>query len=254
MLNIGGFKASSLINYPGYAAAIVFTNGCNMRCAYCHNGNLALGEEPSISEDDILDKLKQNLRFCKTVVISGGEPTLQGDAVLNFCKKLKEIGITRIKLDTNGTLPDVVHALLKHNLINYIAMDIKSIDHYNNRNVQRTIDLLYRTRNTIHNPDRFDFEFRTTLDKGYIKPEDIETILRHISSHHVTWKDEQEECCTPVWYIQQCNIPEPQILSIDKTVCPYTDDDIDIVVKEAIDFQVVNFKWLPIRLIRRISY
>lgn len=254
MLNIGGFKASTLVNYPGRAAAVVFTNGCNMRCAYCHNGNLALGKEPTISEEEILNKLRRNLRFCKNVVISGGEPSIQTKDVFNFCEKLKEIGIERIKLDTNGTSSEIICSLAHNKLIDYVAMDIKSKEHFYDRRVQKTIQHLYQIRNKMQNTDKFDFEFRTTLDKGYITHEDIRTILDTLCRNYITYFDEFDNCCSPAWYFQECNLPETQLLSVDKKVEPYTKDDLIKLARLHLDYCPANGLKIPVCVVRRFFF
>lgn len=253
MLNIGGFKASSLVNFPRRLTSVVFTNGCNMRCAYCHNGSLALGEEPSIPEEVVLDKIKENLEYCKNVVISGGEPTIQEDAVISFCEKLKNMGVHKIKLDTNGTSSKIICHLVKEGMLNYVAMDIKSKEHYLDRRVQKTIHHLYQLRNERQDDTVFNFEFRTTLDKGYVTPEDIEYMLDVLCNSYIAYFDKFDNCCSPVWYFQQCNIPEKQLLSTDKKVEPYTDEDIMKLLECHRKFYTSNTNQYPIQVIRRFS-
>ena len=98
-MRIGGFHPASFNNYPGKVAAVIFTQGCNFRCPYCHNvGLVGFGPSPNISEQDILVRLAQRRGKLTGVVISGGEPTLQRD-LLSFCRIVGEMGFS-VKIDT----------------------------------------------------------------------------------------------------------------------------------------------------------
>ncbi|HEC86320.1 MAG TPA: anaerobic ribonucleoside-triphosphate reductase activating protein, partial [Thermoplasmatales archaeon] len=123
---IGGFQRFSLIDYPGKICAIIFTQGCNFRCPYCHNPELVnpkLFQEP-IDENDIFRFLEMRKGKLDAVEITGGEPTLQPD-LIEFMRKIKAMGFL-IKLDTNGTNPEVVEKIIKNKLVDYIAMDVKA--------------------------------------------------------------------------------------------------------------------------------
>ena len=122
---IYGFQKTTLLDYPGKLASLIFTGGCDFRCPYCQNGELVTGgaEAEPFCEADILGHLKKRAEIIEGLVISGGEPTLQTDLV-EFAGKVKELGIS-VKLDTNGTNPDVVEELVSRGLVDYIAMDIK---------------------------------------------------------------------------------------------------------------------------------
>ena len=123
---IGGLQRSSLIDYPGIISAVVFAQGCNFRCPYCHNPELVYPDEyrTPIPENDVLLLLKKRRRLLDGVVISGGEPLLQKD-LGPFLKRVKAIGY-RVKLDTNGSLPDLLSAVIQERLVDFIAMDIKA--------------------------------------------------------------------------------------------------------------------------------
>jgi pyruvate formate lyase activating enzyme len=126
-MNIGGFQPFTLSDFPGRAAAIVFVQGCNFRCPYCHNRQLwpqKLNVANNISESDVLVFLGQRQGCISGLVITGGEPTLQTDLV-NFIRAVRRLGVA-VKLDTNGSRPEVVEALLDEALIDYIAMDVKA--------------------------------------------------------------------------------------------------------------------------------
>lgn len=124
---LAGFLPLSLCDYPGRVAAVVFTQGCNFRCPWCHNGHLLpLAPDPvnRVSEAQVLAVLAERSNRVSGVVVSGGEPTLQ-PALPRFLRQLKALGLD-VKLDTNGSRPDVLRRLLKERLLDYIAMDIKA--------------------------------------------------------------------------------------------------------------------------------
>ncbi|HOV15915.1 MAG TPA: anaerobic ribonucleoside-triphosphate reductase activating protein [Candidatus Cloacimonadota bacterium] len=125
-MKIGGIQKFSLIEYPAKLSAIIFTRGCNFRCPYCHNPELV---DPKryrdlISETEIMKFLKSRIGKLEAVVITGGEPTLQPD-LIDFAIELKHMGYY-IKLDTNGSRPEVIQKLIKRNAVDYWAMDIKA--------------------------------------------------------------------------------------------------------------------------------
>ena len=124
-VSIGGIQKLSLVDYPGHVAAALFLSGCNMRCGYCHNPELVLPERlaPSIPVDEVMIFLKSRVGRLDGVVISGGEPTVNED-LPELCRMIKELGFD-IKLDTNGTHPDIVREMVEEALIDFIAMDVK---------------------------------------------------------------------------------------------------------------------------------
>lgn len=123
----GGLQPFTLTDFPDCIAAIAFAQGCNFNCFYCHNKSLL---EPHCerkhlySADVILDKLKVRANKLEGLVISGGEPTIQED-LGDFIQKVKRLGF-KVKLDTNGSRPDILKALIKEKLLDYVAMDIKA--------------------------------------------------------------------------------------------------------------------------------
>ena len=126
-MNLAGFLPLSLCDYPGRVAAVVFTQGCNFRCPWCHNGHLLpMAGDPStrVSEEAVVSILRERRNKLGGVVVSGGEPTLQL-ALPRFLRRIKALGLD-IKLDTNGSNPDVLRQLLKDRLLDYIAMDVKA--------------------------------------------------------------------------------------------------------------------------------
>ena len=123
-MNIHGFITLTLLDYPEHLAASVFLGSCNLRCPFCQNGNLVLSpeNEPSISEEEVLAFLKKRSGILEGVCISGGEPTLYRE-LPDFISKIKALGYL-VKLDTNGTNPEMLRFLYENHLLDYIAMDI----------------------------------------------------------------------------------------------------------------------------------
>ena len=124
-MKIGGLQPFTVSDFPGRTAAIVFTQGCNFHCPFCHNGLLLpLDGAALISEHEVFSFLKIRRSLLDGVVISGGEPCLQDD-LPGFCRTIKEMGFG-VKLDTNGSRPQMLEKLLAENLVDFIAMDIKA--------------------------------------------------------------------------------------------------------------------------------
>lgn len=181
-MKIGGFQKVSLIDYPGRISAVVFTQGCNFRCPFCHNPELVDPERFAglIPEPEILSFLEKRKGRLDAVVITGGEPTLQPE-LTPFIIHLKALGY-RVKLDTNGTFPDLLEEMLGRKLLDYVAMDIKApLERYDemtktktdSRRIGRSISLIMGSG--------VDYEFRTTAVKSLLGAEDIERIGRLIS-------------------------------------------------------------------------
>ncbi len=125
-MEIHGFNKTTLLDYPGHVACTVFTGHCNMRCPFCHNGDLVLtpGSQPAISEEEFFSFLNKRKNILEGVAITGGEPTIQAD-LPEFIKRIKEFNL-EVKLDSNGMRPEILRKLMDENLVDYFAMDIKS--------------------------------------------------------------------------------------------------------------------------------
>nr|MCR5483901.1 anaerobic ribonucleoside-triphosphate reductase activating protein [Bacilli bacterium] len=129
-MRIFGLDKFSLLDYPGKVSSIIFLSGCNMNCSYCYNSDLIRMGESNYSEEEILDFLNSRVGKIDGVVITGGEPTLNND-LIEFIKKIKKMGLL-VKLDTNGSNPEMIKELLDNKLIDYVAMDVKtSLNKYN---------------------------------------------------------------------------------------------------------------------------
>ena len=183
-MKIGGIQKVSLIDYPGKIAATVFLSGCNFRCPWCYNRELVLPAEikkqPSISEKEFFKFLKEKKGLLEGAVISGGEPTLNKN-LPDFIKKIKKLGYS-VKLDTNGSNPDLLKSLVNRKLIDYVALDIKGpTEKYKKitggkadiKKIEESVDFLKKSK--------IDCEFRTTVVPALLKKEDILKIAEWIS-------------------------------------------------------------------------
>ena len=172
----GGFQKTDLINYPGKVASTVFTRGCNFRCPYCHNPEFVIqGSDQTYfgetyTEEEVIAFLRKRSSFLDALVISGGEPTLHSD-LPNFISKVRDMGLM-VKLDTNGSRPDVLGSLLAENLLDYVAMDIKApLEKYHLlgfdgiKSIEESIKIL--------DTSETDHEFRTTCARAIIAEDDF---------------------------------------------------------------------------------
>ncbi len=124
---IGGLQKNSLIDYPPHISCVIFTQGCNFRCPYCHNPDLVAEVPPEylpLEEEDIFEFLAKRKTYLDGVVISGGEPTLHPD-LFYWCRRIREMGYL-VKVDTNGSRPEIISRLIDDGLVDFIAMDIKT--------------------------------------------------------------------------------------------------------------------------------
>lgn len=169
MLNIQGLQKTTLLDYPGHVAATVFFGGCNMRCPFCHNMDIVRTEDPpAYNDEEILSFLSRRRGVLDGICITGGEPTLCTD-LPRFIASVKDLGFL-VKLDTNGTNPKMLGALIKDKLIDYVAMDIKSsmsgygracgVDDIRLAPVKESIDILIG--------GECDYEFRTTCVEEFL--------------------------------------------------------------------------------------
>lgn len=185
-MEIGGFIPFSLQDYPGAVAAIVFTRGCNFRCPFCHNKGLIPLDSQGRRYDDekeqhILKFLHRRKGYLNGIVVSGGEPTIQ-EGLVEFLDEVKSLGYL-VKLDTNGSHPDILQKVIEKKLVDMVAMDIKApwdkyrelsgIDVDVNR-IKRSILVLETTR--------VPHIFRTTFVPGLLVEDDIKEIKSMLPS------------------------------------------------------------------------
>ncbi len=173
-------QKTSLVDYPENICSTVFTIGCNFKCPFCYNKSLVISEEfprNTLTEEQVLSTLIKRKRFVSAVCITGGEPTLHNE-LYGFIKALKNEGFL-VKLDSNGTNPDMIRKLLDEKLVDYVAIDIKnSPDNYNRAtNVDIDISNIKQTLNLL-NTSNIKYELRTTVVPSIHTIEDMEEIGR----------------------------------------------------------------------------
>jgi pyruvate formate lyase activating enzyme len=173
-MKIGGLQKFSLIDYPGRISAIVFTQGCNFRCPYCHNPELVDPAQygPILPEAEVISFLKKRRGKLDAVTLTGGEPTLQPD-IDRFLEEIKGMGYLT-KVDTNGSNPDVLERLIQGRLVDYLAMDVKGpLQKYGQiagtevetRKIRKSIALIANSE--------IDHEFRTTVVRSQLVHGDL---------------------------------------------------------------------------------
>lgn len=180
-MRITGFDKLSLLNYPNLVACTIFTPGCNFRCPFCHNASIVEDKYKDIDEQEIFDFLKKRAGIIEGVCITGGEPLLQPD-LEQFIAKIKALGL-KVKIDTNGYLPEKLQLLIDKHLVDYIAMDIKNSDEkYSETNGTPCFDI-NRINQSVHLilTSEVEYEFRTTLVQEYHQKEDVEKICKKLS-------------------------------------------------------------------------
>ena len=184
-MRIGGFQKFSLIDYPEKISAIIFTQGCNFRCPYCHNPELVKPElfTDPIPEEEVLSFLETRKGLIDGVVITGGEPLLQS-GLKDFLMHIKRMGYL-VKLDTNGSNPQRLEELLSEGLFDYIAMDIKSpIEEYisvvraevDTDHIRKTLMLITKSG--------LPYEVRTTLFRG-LTTSDVLRMMEELKTYGV---------------------------------------------------------------------
>lgn len=176
MIEIGGLEKSTLIDFPGRVAATVFLIGCNFRCPFCYSPELVLPEkiksQPRIPEKEFFNFLKEREGLLEGVVICGGEPTINEELPV-FIKKIRDLGYS-VKLDTNGSNPEMLQELIDQELIDYVAMDLKAPRGKYDKvagikvdveKIQKSIDILKK--------GKVDYEFRSTIVPSLHRKEDV---------------------------------------------------------------------------------
>ena len=189
---IKGLQKLTLLDYPGKIACTVFLGGCNFRCPFCHNGSLVLPDRmgESISKEDFLAFLDSRRGRLQGVCVSGGEPTLQPD-LPQLLAEIKSRGFS-VKLDTNGTSPEMLLALINDGLVDYVAMDIKNspakyagtVGVKNAECRMQNAEFLFRgvkESASLLMQGRVHFEFRTTLMKELHTRDDMRAIGEWLS-------------------------------------------------------------------------
>ena len=184
-MKISGIIKTSLIDYSGHLTTTIFTQGCNFKCPYCHNPELIPVKSKNkdyMDLDYFWDFLDKRAELIDAVTITGGEPTLQPDLV-EFIEKVKDKGF-KVKLDTNGSNPDTVKKLIKDNLLDYIAMDVKgSLENYGLYTDNEQITSIDNIKESIEiiKESQIDYEFRTTVVPGLHDEKELKKIAELIA-------------------------------------------------------------------------
>jgi pyruvate formate lyase activating enzyme len=181
-VGVKGVQPVSLVDYPGSICSTVFFGGCNFRCPFCHNAKLVkeAGTLPDENLEEILAFLAERRHLVPAVCITGGEPTLAPE-LTGFIRRLKRTGL-KVKLDTNGTRPEVLRALLAERLVDYVAMDVKAPLAKYGLLAGRPVDLqAIRTSIDVIRTAASAYEFRTTVVPGLLTEQDLFTIGRELA-------------------------------------------------------------------------
>ncbi len=172
---IAGIVKCSLIDFPNKVACVIFLSGCNFRCPYCHNKELVINDKKMISLIELEHFLTKRQGLLEGVVISGGEPTLDKNLFI-LASKIKSFGY-KVKLDTNGSNPKVLQKLIKHKLVDYIAMDIKGAPSRYSEIIGKTINMENISQSIkIILASGIENEFRTTLMEEFHDSDDFKEI------------------------------------------------------------------------------
>lgn len=226
MIKIGGLQKLTLIDFPDKLACTVFLMGCNFRCPFCYSSELVLPEKIKkqmlISEKYFFDFLKERKGTLEGVCVCGGEPTIHED-LPQFCQKIKKLGYL-VKLDTNGSSPEMLKKLIDKRLVDYVAMDIKASREKYEKTVGVKIDLdkIKKSIEIIKNSG-IDYEFRTTVVPTIHNKEDISEIAKWIGGSKVKY------------YLQNFR-PEKTLDPKFKKIKPYPQEFLTEIQKAIVSF------------------
>ena len=217
-MKIGGLQKISLIDYPGKICAILFTQGCNFRCPYCHNPELVDPDlfEECIPEEDFFSFLEKRKGKLDAVSITGGEPTIQPDLV-KFVERVKGMSYL-VKIDTNGSRPEVLEKLIDRKLVDYIAMDVKApFKRY--REITGSDVKPDRIKQSIKviMDSGIEYEFRTTVVKSLLNKNDLQKIGRLIKDARL--------------YVLQKFVPSKSLDEKYLGETTYSDEDLEAMKK-----------------------
>jgi pyruvate formate lyase activating enzyme len=194
-MTINGMQKLTLLDYPGNVACLIFTQGCNFRCPFCHNsGLLDMNNNcEKIDEKEVFKYLEKRRGLLDGVCISGGEPLLQKD-IEDFIRKVKDLGY-KVKLDTNGSSPKKLKQLIEDGLIDYVAMDIKNdfLNYDKTAGMCTNIDNIKKSIEIIENSN-IEYEFRTTIVKQFHDVGKLEKIIQYIGPNARYYIQNYQDC------------------------------------------------------------
>lgn len=225
---IGGLEKFSLIDYPGHLSAIVFTKGCNFRCQFCYNPMLVWPDQTGktnnedhsdFNENDLLVFLASRVGKLDAVVVTGGEPTLHAD-LPEFLDKIKQLGF-KVKLDSNGTNPEILSLLIREKLVDYLAMDIKASPKKYDlvTGVQQNLEKIKESIKIIKNSG-LPYEFRTTIVPELATIKDISEMGELIKG-------------ADKWYLQKFKSDTTLVNRDFENFNPYKDEEMNAMCEIA---------------------
>ncbi len=214
-MKFGGLQKLTLLDYPEKVACTVFCTGCNFRCPFCHNRSLVDGCA-EYSQEDILAFLDKRKGVLEGICLSGGEPLIYSD-VADFLLAVKQMGY-KIKLDTNGSFPARLNLLIKENLVDYVAMDVKNSPQYYQTTVGANVDVNAVCQSVeILLRHNVAGEFRTTVTRTFHNAQRIEELAQ--------WLRRADK-----WYLQQFVHSDDLI---DSSVEGYSDEELRALLEIA---------------------
>lgn len=227
-MHIHGLNKTTLLDYPEHVACTVFCGHCNFRCPFCQNADLVLNpsSQPCIPEDEFWSFLSKRRGMLEGVCITGGEPTLHND-LIDFISRIKEQGLL-VKLDTNGYRPEILQTLMEKNLIDYVAMDLKSsregyarsagLHHFDIKAIEASVALLMQ--------NNIPYEFRTTVVKELHSMEDFVSIANWIQGCRAYFLQSYTESGS----ILQYALAEEERILQAASLTPYTPEELKSIV------------------------
>lgn len=222
-MGIKGFQGTSLLDFPGRVASLIFYGGCNLTCPYCHNPSLVL--EPNLLEDysipSLLDELKRRAAFIDGVVISGGEPTFD-KGLLPLLQEIKELGL-QVKLDTNGLAPQVLEEAMLRGLVDMVALDLKTGPSRYCELHSARVDVAQLVKSVrLLLEGEVDYEIRTTCVPGLVDDAEVKEIGALIRGANR-------------WMLQQF-VPGNSLAESSRSLTPYDSDKLRSLGRLARDY------------------
>jgi pyruvate formate lyase activating enzyme len=228
---------TSMIDYPGQPSLLVYTLGCNLKCVFCHNKTLIDGSvEDRISIPDMVQKLTKRIKMFDHITITGGEPCMHPELIY-VCQSLKGMGY-KIKLDTNGLYPNILSTLVNSQLVDYVAMDIKTtLNKYGQftNSISQNLELFEKLRTSIDilRKSVIQHEYRTTATKDTCTEDDFINIAQYLFLMY-----QYPECVTkPIWYLNETTPIKDEVLVL------YTKSELEeiqssLVTEYALDIRL----------------
>jgi pyruvate formate lyase activating enzyme len=222
-VGVKGFQGTSLLDYPGKIASLVFYGGCNLTCPYCHNPSLVLAPDRLDDYDlsALVDELSRRRAFIDGVVISGGEPTLD-KGLLPLLSRIKGLGLL-VKLDTNGLAPKVLKEAIWEGLVDLVALDLKTApSRYHELHPEKVdiAQLRKSVRLLLDSP--VDYEFRTTCVPGLVGEPEIRELGELIRG-------------ADRWVLQQF-LPQHSLAESAREITPYSADELGSLAEVAREY------------------